>query len=278
MGTPIDCVKLADEIIGRVKENVDNLPEGSAIPCLAIVTIGEDEASRIYVGQKLKVATEIGFNVEHYHFSEKADVEDVANQINLLNMDPTVHGIMVQLPVPAGFESIECLIKPEKDVDGLTSDSYRLPCTVKAILHVLDTLETPNGDPYDLAGKHVVIANRSYLIGRPLVNHLLDRDMSVSVIHSKTKNPYSIMSEADVIISATGKPNQWLGSMLNPSRPPILIDVGCFKWSDWRSYCGDFAEDAQELSYMYTPVPKGIGRVTVACLMDNLMMCYYELD
>lgn len=276
MGYPIHCEKLADEIIDRVKKDVDNLVEGSAIPCLAIVTVGDDEASRIFVGQKLKVATEIGFNVEHYHFSEKADIEDVADQINLLNKDNTVHGIMVQLPLPGGFEGVECLIEPTKDVDGLTSDAWWMPCTVKAILHVLDTLETPEGEPYKLEGKHIAIANRSYLIGRPLVNHLLDRDMSVSVLHSKTKNPYSIMSEADIIISATGKPHQWLGSMLNPSRPPILIDVGCFKWGG--GYCGDFAEDAQEMSYMYTPVPKGIGKVTVACLMDNLMMCYNNMQ
>lgn len=275
MGTPIDCVKLADEIIGRVKEDVDSLTEGSAVPCLAIITVGDDEASRIYVGQKLKVATEIGFNVEHYHFSEKTDIDDVANQINLLNSDPAVHGIMVQLPLPVGFEGVECLIEPTKDVDGLTSNAWWIPCTVKAILYVLDTLETPEGEPYNLAGKHVAIANRSYLIGRPLVNHLLDRDMTVSVMHSKTDYPYSIMKEADIIISATGKPHQWLGSMLNPSKPPILIDVGCFKWGS--GYCGDFTEDAYEMSCMYTPVPKGIGKVTVACLMDNLMMCYNNM-
>ena len=272
MGIPIDCVKLADEIIGRIKADVDDLPDDATIPCLAIITVGNDEASRIYVNNKLKVATEIGFNVEHYHFSDKADIDDVANRINILNDDSTVHGIMVQLPLPDGFKAIEQLIDPSKDVDGLTVNSPWIPCTVKAILSVLDNLETPEGEHYNLVGKHVAIANRSYLIGRPLVNHLLDRDMTVSVMHSRTRNPYSIMMEADIIISATGKPHEWLGSMLNPSKPPILIDVGCFK--DVDGYCGDFAEDAQEMSYMYTPVPNGIGKVTVACLMDNLMMCY----
>lgn len=272
MGTPIDCVKLADEIIGRIKADVDDLPDDATIPCLAIITVGNDEASRIYVNNKLKVATEIGFNVEHYHFSDKADIDDVANRINTLNEDSTVHGIMVQLPLPDGFKAIEQLIDPSKDVDGLTVNSPWIPCTVKAILSVLDNLETPEGEHYSLVGKHVAIANRSYLIGRPLVNHLLDRDMTVSVMHSRTRNPYSIMMEADIIISATGKPHEWLGSMLNPSKPPILIDVGCFK--DVDGYCGDFADDAQEMSYMYTPVPNGIGKVTVACLMDNLMMCY----
>lgn len=275
MGVPIDCVELADEIIGHIKEDIKGLDYDDSIPGLAIITIGNDEASRIYVNNKLKVASDIGFNVEHYHFSENADMEEVANKIQLLNNDTSVQGIMVQLPVPGAFESIECLIDPSKDVDGLTNETFWMPCTVKAILHVLDTLKTPEGEPYDLAGKHVVIANRSYLIGRPLVGDLLDRDMSVSIIHSRTKNPYSIMQEADVIISATGKPNQWLGSMLNPSKPPILIDVGCFKWGG--GYCGDFAEDAQEMSYMYTPVPNGIGKVTVACLMDNLMMCYNSM-
>lgn len=275
MGTPIDCVKLADEIIERIKADVDDLPDDATTPCLAIITVGNDEASRIYVNNKLKVATEIGFNVEHYHFSDKADIDDVANRINTLNDDSTVHGIMVQLPLPDGFKAIEQLIDPSKDVDGLTVNSPWIPCTVKAILYVLDTLETPEGEPYKLAGKHVAIANRSYLIGRPLVNQLLDRDMTVLVMHSKTENPYSIMQEADVIISATGKPREWLGSMLNPSKPPILIDVGCFKWGG--GYCGDFADDAQEMSYMYTPVPNGIGKVTVACLMDNLMMCYNSM-
>ena len=278
MGTPIDCVKIADEILGRIKADVDDLPDDATVPCLAIITVGNDEASRIYVNNKLKVASNIGFNVKHYHFSEKVYAADVVNRIRALNIDPTVHGIMVQLPLPVGFGGVERNIAPDKDVDGLTEGSPWMPCTVKAILNVLDNLETPDGEHYSLVGKHVVVANRSNLIGRPLVNHLLDRDMTVSVMHSRTSNPYSIMMEADIIISATGKPQEWLGSMLNPSRPPILIDVGCFKWSDWRSYCGDFAEDAQELSYMYTPVPKGIGRVTVACLMDNLMMCYYELD
>ena len=274
MGTPIDCVKLADEIIGRVKADVDDLPDDATIPCLAIITVGNDEASRIYVNNKLKVATEIGFNVEHYHFSDKADFEDVANRIIHLNNNPVVHGIMVQLPLPDEFEGIEQLIYPAKDVDGLTENSHWIPCTVKAILSVLDNLETPEGEHYSLAGKHVVIANRSNLIGRPLVNHLLDRDMTVSVMHSRTRNPYSIMMEADIIISATGKPQEWLGSMLNPSRPPILIDVGCFRDATRGGYVGDFADDAQDLSYMYTPVPNGIGKVTVACLMDNLMMCY----
>lgn len=274
MGIPIDCVKLADEIIERIKADVDDLPDDATIPCLAIITVGNDEASRIYVNNKLKVATEIGFNVEHYHFSDKADIDDVANRINILNDDSTVHGIMVQLPLPDGFKAIEQLIDPSKDVDGLTVNSPWIPCTVKAILSVLDNMETPEGEHYSLVGKHVAIANRSYLIGRPLVNHLLDRDTTVSVMHSRTRNPYSIMMEADIIISATGKPHEWLGSMLNPSKPPILIDVGCFK--DVDGYCGDFAEDAQEMSYMYTPVPNGIGKVTVACLMDNLMMCYNQ--
>lgn len=278
MGTPIDCVKIADEIIGCIKADVDDLPDDAPIPCLAIITVGNDEASRIYVNNKLKVASNIGFSVKYYHFSEKAYAADVVNRIKCLNIDPTVHGIMVQLPLPVGFGGVERNIAPDKDVDGLIEKSPWMPCTVKAILHVLDSLETPEGEHYSLVGKHVVVANRSNLIGRPLVNHLLDRDMTVSVMHSRTRNPYSIMMEADIIISATGKPHQWLGSMLNPSRPPILIDVGCFRDATRGGYVGDFADDAQDLSYMYTPVPNGIGKVTVACLMDNLMMCYNSMQ
>lgn len=273
MGTPIDCVKIADEILGRIKDDLKDWPDDLKIPTLAIITVGNDPASRIYVNNKAKVASELGIGVVHRHFPENTDVDDVVNYINQLNNDDDIHGIMVQLPLPVDFEGIEQMIAPDKDVDGLTEGSPWMPCTVKAILNVLDNLETPEGEHYSLAGKHVVIANRSNLIGRPLVNPLLDRDLTVTVVHSRTPYPDSYLRDADIIISATGKPCQWLDSMLNPSRPPILIDVGCFKWAI-NSYVGDFNKGAQEMSYMYTPVPNGIGKVTVACLMDNLMMCY----
>lgn len=273
MGTPIDCVKIADEIIGRIKDDLKDWPDDAKIPTLAIITVGNDPASRIYVNNKAKVASELGIGVVHRHFPENTEVDDVVNYIDQLNINDDIHGIMVQLPLPVDFEGLEQCITPEKDVDGLTEGSPWMPCTVKAILNVLDNLETPEGEHISLVGKHVVVANRSNLIGRPLVNHLLDRDMTVTVMHSRTVYPDSYMRDADVIISATGKPHQWLDSMLNPSRPPILIDVGCFKWPNSK-YVGDFSEDAQDLSYLYTPVPNGIGKVTVACLMDNLMMCY----
>lgn len=276
MGTPIDCVKLADEIIGRIKDDLKDLPDDAKIPTLAIITVGNDPASRIYVNNKAKVASELGIGVVHRHFPENTEVDDVVNYIDQLNIDDDIHGIMVQLPLPVDFEGLEQCITPEKDVDGLTEGSPWMPCTVKAILNVLDNLETPEGEHYSLVGKHIVVANRSKLIGRPLVNHLLDRDMTVTVVHSRTPYPDSYMRDADIIISATGKPCQWLDSMLNPSRPPILIDVGCFKWAI-SSYVGDFNKGAQEMSYMYTPVPNGIGKVTVACLMDNLMMCYNSM-
>lgn len=273
MGTPIDCVKIADEILGRIKDDLKDWPDDLKIPTLAIITVGNDPASRIYVNNKAKVASELGIGVVHRHFPENTDVDSVVNYINQLNNDADIHGIMVQLPLPVGFEGIEQCIDPQKDVDGLTMNSPWMPCTVKAILNVLDNLETPNGEHISLVGKHIVVANRSNLIGRPLVNYLLDRDLTVTVVHSRTPYPDSYMRDADIIISATGKPREWLESMLNPSRPPILIDVGCFKMPSGE-YVGDFDLGAQDLSYMYTPVPNGIGKITVACLMDNLMMCY----
>jgi len=259
----LDGKKLSEEIIGSLKGKVKGLG-------LAAILIGNDPASLIYVNIKERKCEELGIYFEKYHLDENINEYEAINLINRLNNDKKINGILVQLPLPDKFnrEKILDSINPRKDVDCLTSFNLgRLlkggdfaPCTPKGIIRLFDKYNI------NVEGKKVTIINHSNLIGKPLATMLLKRGATVTICHSKTKDIKEFTLNADIIITATGKHGLITKDMI---KEPIIIDAGVSKVND--KIVGDCSEDVKEKSSYITPVPNGVGPMTVAMLIENLL-------
>lgn len=271
----IDGKKIQLEMIEELKEEVGNL---NTIPKLVIIQIGDFGPSNKYVSQKKTVGEKVGINVEHLHFEETIKEEDVLNKIDELNKDKNVHGIMVQLPLPKGFDEdkITNRVDSSKDVDGLTTENIgRLfdgknaftPCTA------LGVMELFNRYNISLQGKHAVILGRSKLVGKPLIACLLNANATVTICHSKTENLDKITKKADILIVAIGKKYFVNKDMIK--KGTVVIDVG-INVEEGKIY-GDvnFDDVSKKASYL-TPVPNGVGRMTVISLMKNVIKAYNE--
>lgn len=246
--------------------------KGKIRPCLHIISIDPDEASAVYVRQKIKAAEKWGIRVEWDVFTKEHKEEDIILHIEKLGADNTVHGIIVQFPVPPEFDDNALIdaINPDKDVDGLTTpnlgelfqDGFTLyePCTASGIIYMLTEAEIP------MAGKHVVVVGRSMLVGKPLVPMLLRWDATVTICHSKTKNLKKHTKDADILISATGVPSLITKDMVKPGA--CVIDVGISRVNGKIVGDVDF-ENVKEVAGWITPVPGGVGPMTVAMLMNN---------
>ena len=263
----IDCKKYAQEILDEVK----------AIPNkgkLVIITVGDDNASKVYVKGKMKDCEYCGIPVEHIKIEDtwSASVE-LMDTIHKNNEDDEVAGIIVQLPLPKhlGDDMLYCqAIVPWKDVDGLTSDSWFQPCTPKGIVHLMKE------ELGDLTGLDVLIIGRSKLVGKPLARMLTDEDCTVTLAHSKTRSLYAYMTEVDVVISAIGKPKHIDVSVCWNTE--LLIDVGINRDENGK-LCGDFDTDYYEgLLNKVTPVPNGVGLLTRAMLMKNVAEASQERE
>lgn len=267
----IDCKKYAQEILDEVKAIPDKKK-------LVIISVGEDEASKVYVKGKLKDAEYCGIPTEHIQikdtiFSNLRLMEAIQEN----NDDDDVAGIIVQLPLPKHYGDINyCdLIVPWKDVDGLSSDSYFEPCTPLGIMYLLEK------EIGDLTGKNALVIGRSELVGKPLAKMLLDKDCTVTVAHSKTQveNLHHHLLYADIIISAVGKPNLIDLKMCEFS--DIVVDVGINRDEDG-NLCGDcYNFKINHLSVLQehtkvTPVPGGVGLLTRAMLMRNVALASEE--
>lgn len=241
-------------------------------PGLYIISAVPDKASEVYVKQKIKAAKAWGiFAVWEVYTKDYSDADIIA-RIHELNKDDTVHGIIVQLPLPPGFNTNAVIdaIHPDKDIDGLhpinfgelAQDGYTLfePCTASGIMHMLIMENIP------LEGKHAVIIGRSNLVGKPLVPMLLRHDATVTVCHSKTENLEAYTKTADILISATGVPGLITKDMVKPGA--CIIDVGISRVNGKIVGDVDF-ENVKEVAGWITPVPGGVGPMTVAMLMNN---------
>lgn len=271
----IDGKAIAQNIRNRVRDGVNTrLQKGLRQPGLAVVLVGQDPASQVYVGSKRKACEEVGFRSKAYDLPVTTSQERLESLIDELNADPEIDGILVQLPLPAGLDSTRILerIDPKKDVDGfhpynIGRLSQRLPvlrpCTPYGVIELL------NSTGVDLHGQHAVIVGASNIVGRPMSLELLLAGATTTVCHRFTKNLEHHVREADVLVVAVGKPGFIPGEWVKPGA--IVVDVGINRRSDG-SLCGDveFATAVARASFI-TPVPGGVGPMTVAMLMANTL-------
>lgn len=265
----IDGRDLKERKLNDLKFKLDNL--GNQLG-LAVLQVGEDEASKVYIRQKENAANSLGYTYIHKHFPSDVTQEEVINEIELLNNNDRIDGIIVQMPLPKHLNEsdIQNTIDPLKDVDGLTYVNAGklvqnvpglIPCTPKGIIDILDNYEI------GIEGANVVVIGRSILVGKPIATLLTNRNATVVLTHSKTKDLASITRNADIIIAAVGKANFVTEDMVKDGA--VVIDVGINRLDG--KLCGDvdynYVKD--KCSYI-TPVPGGVGPMTVYELMNNV--------
>ena len=247
-------------------------------PGLAVVLVGEDPASQVYVRSKTRATAEAGFHgVEHKLLATVGQAELMA-LIASLNADPAIHGILVQLPLPAGLDSAQVVaaIDPLKDVDGLHVENVGalwngaeglVPCTpLGCVLLLKDRLG-------DLTGLNAVVVGRSALVGKPIAALLLAQNCSVTIAHSKTKDLPAVCRQADILVAAVGRPEMIKGSCVKPGATVIDVGINRVPTPDGKGrLVGDVAfDEALPLAAAITPVPGGVGPMTIACLMRNTL-------
>lgn len=238
-------------------ELIDTISWENIIPCLAIMSFGDNAANTTYVQNKIKACNRIGIRCHTCNLREN-DVDQGMQILQSWAKDPAIHGIIIQLPAPHAEELMK-LIPPYKDVDGLRPDSRFTPCTALAIMKLL---------PDDLAGKHAVVVGRSKIVGRPVAKLLLDADATVTVCHSHTQDLAEITQQADILVCAVGKPNTITYSMVKPGA--TVIDVGINRVNG--RLVGDVDYPMVEaVAGAITPVPGGVGPMTVSMLMQNVV-------
>jgi methylenetetrahydrofolate dehydrogenase (NADP+) / methenyltetrahydrofolate cyclohydrolase len=282
----IDGKKIALSILADLKAKIDKDRVGGHAPaCLAIVLVGDDPASSIYVQNKRKAASEVGIETYLQKFDNNTKEEEILRAIDLLNRDDNISGIIVQLPLPLSMDKAKIIksISPRKDVDGfhpmnlgLLYSPYEhvfVPCTAMGCLELIKSC-CPN-----LTGKHIVIVGRSNIVGRPLAALLLKEDCSVTICHSKTSNLKDITRRADVVISAIGSPQFFTQEYFNSNA--VVIDVGINRIKSFDKYklVGDvdFENVRKHVKYI-TPVPGGVGPMTVAYLMINTYKAKFGIN
>ena len=277
-GRLLDGKALSDSIKEGLKEQVARLEiKYGRKPSLAVIIVGNNPASQVYVRNKVKSAIYVGMNSRLITMAEDASEEALLQMIDTLNRDPDVDGILVQLPLPAQIneERVIDAIAREKDVDGFHPDNVSalwlgrpcsVPCTPKGILRLIDE------SGIDLCGKTAVVVGRSNIVGKPVAKLLLDRNATVIIAHSRTKDLGSVTRQADVLVVAVGRRNVVTGDMVKPGA--VVIDVGMNRDADGR-LCGDvdFVGARQQASWI-TPVPGGVGPMTIAMLMENAVECF----
>lgn len=260
-----------DKIKARVQEYRKKTGKS---PGLAVVLIGDDPASRIYVRNKETACERVGIASTRYDIDKKTNVEELESLLNHLNADQDVHGVLVQIPVPPPFryETVLELLNPMKDADGLTYNSLgRLwaghsvikPCTPYGIMTMLEHYKI------DVAGKRAVVIGRSNIVGKPMAQLLMDANATVSICHSKTKDLKSYTREADIVVVAAGQPRFIGGEAFK--KGAVIVDVGMHRDKE-NKLCGDVKfEELEGVASFATPVPGGVGPMTITMLLHNTM-------
>ncbi|MEH8045915.1 bifunctional methylenetetrahydrofolate dehydrogenase/methenyltetrahydrofolate cyclohydrolase FolD [Gallibacterium anatis] len=274
----ISGTALAKSIKNDLHQKIQTLiDQGYRSPGLAVILVGENPASQIYVGNKRKSCLEVGIQSKSYNLSDTISEQELLSLIDELNQDDTVDGILVQLPLPKHISSVKVIerISPSKDVDGFHPYNVgrlcqRIPtlraCTPYGIMKLLETTGV------DLHGQHAVIVGASNIVGRPMAMELLLAGATVTVTHRFTKNLQELVAQADILIVAVGKPHLVPGEWVKPGA--IVIDVGINRVAD-KKVVGDIGfEAAQQRASFITPVPGGVGPMTVAMLMVNTLSAY----
>ena len=275
----IDGKKLADKICNDVSKQADIIQKNHGIqPGLAVVLVGEDPASQIYVKNKGKRTIEVGFRSFEHKLDKKTSEKELLALVTKLNNDKTVNGILVQLPLPEQIDAQKILdaINPEKDVDGFHAvNSGKLwsglegmvPCTPLGCLIMLkETLK-------DLTGMNVVVVGRSNIVGKPIAGLLLKEHCTVTIAHSRTKDLPEVCRGADILVAAVGRAEMIKGSWIKPGCAVIDVGINRVEKEDGKTkLVGDVDfEDAKKNAKFITPVPGGVGPMTIACLLVNTL-------
>ncbi|HAJ97752.1 MAG TPA: bifunctional methylenetetrahydrofolate dehydrogenase/methenyltetrahydrofolate cyclohydrolase FolD [Ruminococcus sp.] len=275
MAKLIDGKQISANVKEQVRIETEQLKEKHGIqPALAVVIVGNDPASRVYVNNKKKACELVGFKSFEYALPEDTTQEELLELVHTLNEDKNVNGILVQLPVPKQIDdkAIIQAISPEKDVDAFHAENvgqimigdYKfLPCTPAGVMELIDSTGV------EISGKKCVVIGRSNIVGKPMAMLLLHRSGTVTICHSRTVDLPSITREADILVAAVGKANFVTGDMVKEGA--VVIDVGMNRLENGK-LCGDvnFAEVEPKASYI-TPVPGGVGPMTIAMLMKNTL-------
>ena len=273
VGTKIDGKVIAQSVKYRVKKATEELKSQGINPCLATILIGDNPASATYVRNKHKACEEVGIATKDHKIGADITQIELNKIIDELNSDASIHGILVQLPLPDHLDEFATTsrISPLKDVDGLTPHNAGLLAMKKAMLvactpsGVMEMFEYHN---IDLEGKNVVLINRSNLVGKPLYHLLLEKNATVMTCHSKTKNLKELCKEADIIITAVGDRTKFVLTPDMIKENSIVIDVAISRFNEKLVGDADYEQIIQKASFA-TPVPGGVGPMTVAMLLKN---------
>jgi methylenetetrahydrofolate dehydrogenase (NADP+)/methenyltetrahydrofolate cyclohydrolase len=285
MAQLIDGKKLAEDVVSTVKTETEKLVAATGVvPGIAVVIVGEDPASQVYVASKGRKAKECGFHSVQHDLPDTASEQELLDLIESLNNDPAIHGILVQLPLPKHIDSGRVIqtISPDKDVDGFhfinvgklgtgEVDTAFVPCTPAGAMIMIERVHGR-----DLSGLNAVVIGRSNIVGKPMFNLLLAANATVTVAHSRTKDLPAIARTADILVAAVGRPQMVKGDWVKPGA--TVIDVGINRIPAPERGEGktrlvgdvDFA-DAEKVAGAITPVPGGVGPMTIAMLMANTL-------
>ncbi len=284
MALILDGKKIRDEIADRLKHQVsEKVKEGFVRPSLAIIQVGNIKESEAYIKNKKKFGERVGVEVVHIHLADNVSEDDVLEEIKNLNNDKAIHGVIVQMPLPKHLDKNKLIesIVPQKDVDGMCSANIKglwigsketiMPATTRGILTLLDHYAI------EIAGKNIVILGRSALVGRPTALAMINRDATVTLCHSFTKNLEFHTLDADIIISAIGRPRFITEFHIKPHQ--VIVDVGITmeEVPEIRAVGDVDFENVEPLVDAISPVPGGVGPLTVASLFENLFDAYKKV-
>lgn len=279
MAVRIDGKKISQEIKDELKEKMAELKAQGKQAALAVIQVGNDQASSVYVNNKKKACAYIGIESLSYELPEETTEEALLSLIEKLNADESVHGILVQLPLPEHIDADKIIksISPQKDVDGfhpqnvgnlVIGEKGFVSCTPAGIIELLKRSRI------EIAGKHCVVVGRSNIVGKPMALLMLRENATVTIAHSKTKHLKALCKEADILIVAIGKPKFITAEYIKEGA--VVIDVGIHR-DENHKLCGDVKfEEAEPLASAITPVPGGVGPMTIAMLMNNCLQAVEE--
>lgn len=275
----LDGKKCSQEILDKIKEKVDALKSSNKrVPGLAVIIVGNNPASKIYVNSKVKACEKVGFYSKEIFLDENISQAELLENIQALNNDNKIDGILVQLPLPKHLNEDEICnaIDTSKDVDGFKAENLgkvmlgkedgMVPCTPQGIMYLLDSIKDIN-----LYGMNGVVIGRSNIVGKPISSLLINRGVTTTICNSRTKNIEDVLRNADIIIAALGKPKFLKENMVKSGA--IIIDVGINRVDG--KLCGDVDfENVSKLASFITPVPGGVGPMTIAMLLNNTLRAY----
>ncbi len=278
MSSIIDGKAVSLAVKEELKARISELAgEGKRIPCLAVIIVGDNPASRSYVRGKIKAAEFVGMDSRLIELPENVQEEALLKEIAALNADPLVDGILVQLPLPAHIceDRVIDAISVEKDVDGFHPQNVAalwlgrpciVPCTPKGIIHLIRSTGV------EVSGRKAVVVGRSNIVGKPVAKLLLDLNATVTIAHSRTRDLAALTREADILVAAVGRPRMITGDMVKPGA--VVIDVGINRTEDGHLVGDVDFESASAIAGWITPVPGGVGPMTIAMLMQNTLEAY----